>query len=413
MIIQTDVVNPVPGLSKVAVVPFFNHSQDPSADGREFAMAYYAKLQKVPGFQVVPIGVTEVAIHAHRLQFADESDAARLAEILDVDAVVIGAITDFNPYYPPRVGMDVTWYTTRQWDFSPPELLDAGDGQSASQGGSVWSERFRQLRGGSKQDCCASNVDPKSPVIVRGQSMEWSPVSSKPNSRSTHQLFAQKANPGRNDGITAASFSEQPQHSSWQPVTNWNPGVTASQFPDRIRLDDDDQFQAVANRDSDTATANSTLDLAQSPTRTLKPIPLQPKPSWEDATRNQLQTPEPDQFDSDPNMDRPIPRVLAIPPPPSDLNETGRLMDAAEEPRRAIPLMAYTRMFDGAESEFTAALRDFLELRGDLRAGGWEGHLYRTDDFVRFAAHLMIVEMLTLHGGEARSRIVLKMRKHR
>ena len=34
----------------------------------------------------------------------------RLAEVLEVDAVVVGAVTDYTPYYPPRCGLRVEWY---------------------------------------------------------------------------------------------------------------------------------------------------------------------------------------------------------------------------------------------------------------------------------------------------------------
>ena len=34
----------------------------------------------------------------------------RLADVLEVDAVVVGAVTDYSPYYPPRCGMRVEWY---------------------------------------------------------------------------------------------------------------------------------------------------------------------------------------------------------------------------------------------------------------------------------------------------------------
>ena len=56
-------------------------------------------------------------------------------------------------------------------------------------------------------------------------------------------------------------------------------------------------------------------------------------------------------------------------------------------------------------------MRDYVELSGDLRSGGWEAYLQRSEDFIRFTAHLMIVEMLTLHGGEGRRRIVFTNRK--
>jgi hypothetical protein len=90
---------------------------------------------------------------------------------------------------------------------------------------------------------------------------------------------------------------------------------------------------------------------------------------------------------------------------------TPRMWSAAATPVE--PLMAYTRIFDGSDSALVAELRDYAELSAELRGGSWEGYLKRSDDFIRFACHQMIKEMLTLHGGEARRRIVLKFRKIR
>jgi hypothetical protein len=59
---------------------------------------------------VVPIGVVERTIEAHQLNLGNADDARRLAQILEVDAVVIGAITDSYPYYPPRCGLRIEWY---------------------------------------------------------------------------------------------------------------------------------------------------------------------------------------------------------------------------------------------------------------------------------------------------------------
>ncbi len=111
---QPTVFNPFPQLTKVAVVPFFNLSTEPSADGRQFATAYAAELQSVPGFEVVPVGVAEAKMQEYRIVFNGKNgpaEARKLAQLLDVDAVVVGAITDFTPYYPPRVGLDVEWYS--------------------------------------------------------------------------------------------------------------------------------------------------------------------------------------------------------------------------------------------------------------------------------------------------------------
>lgn len=103
--------NPYPQLARVAVAPFFNLSTEPAADGRQFALAYFEQLQSVRGFEVVPVGVVEQAMQAHQLSLASPEDARTLAQILEVDAIVIGAITDYDPYEPPRCGLRVEWYT--------------------------------------------------------------------------------------------------------------------------------------------------------------------------------------------------------------------------------------------------------------------------------------------------------------
>jgi len=108
---QPTVHNPFPQLSKVAIAPFFNLSTEPTLDGRQVAVAYFNELQLVPGFEVVPVGVVERAMTEHRLPLNSPEDARRLAKFLQVDALVIGAITDYTPYYPPRLGLQVEWYT--------------------------------------------------------------------------------------------------------------------------------------------------------------------------------------------------------------------------------------------------------------------------------------------------------------
>jgi len=107
---QPTLHNPFPQLSKIAVAPFFNLSTEPTLDGRRVAMAYFNELQLVPGYEVVPVGVVERAMVDYKIQLRGPEDARRLAQILDVDAVVLGAITDFSPYYPPRMGLQVEWY---------------------------------------------------------------------------------------------------------------------------------------------------------------------------------------------------------------------------------------------------------------------------------------------------------------
>lgn len=104
--------NPFPQLSRVAVAPFHNLSDEPTVDGERFALAYYNELQATPGFEVVPVGVVAEIMRQHGIGLNDltGSEARRLAQALDVDAVVVGAVTEYSPYYPPRCGLRISWY---------------------------------------------------------------------------------------------------------------------------------------------------------------------------------------------------------------------------------------------------------------------------------------------------------------
>jgi hypothetical protein len=107
---QPVVHNPFPQLSKIAVAPFFNLSTEPTVDGRQFAEAYFNELQLIQGFEVVPVGVVERAMTAYQLNLNNPEEVRKLATVLGVDAVAIGAVTDFTSYYPPRCAMQVEWY---------------------------------------------------------------------------------------------------------------------------------------------------------------------------------------------------------------------------------------------------------------------------------------------------------------
>jgi len=107
---QPTVHNPFPQLSVVAIAPFTNLSTEPTVDGRQFALAYFNELQTIPGYEVIPVGVVEKTIELYKLTMDNAQDVRKLAAILGADAVVIGAVTDYTPFYPPRIAMKVDWY---------------------------------------------------------------------------------------------------------------------------------------------------------------------------------------------------------------------------------------------------------------------------------------------------------------
>lgn len=105
-----DIHNPFPQLHRVAVLPFFNQSNEPTVDGEQIAIEYYAALQKVPGFEVMPVPVAVQAVRELGVSPRSAEDMQWIARQLGVDVVIAGSVTDYSPYYPPRLGLAVNWY---------------------------------------------------------------------------------------------------------------------------------------------------------------------------------------------------------------------------------------------------------------------------------------------------------------
>ncbi len=105
--------NPFPQLKQVAVLPFYNQSDEPTVNGEAVALAYYAELQSIPGFEVLPVGVARNLWLEYSRTYGEPKSGQQfqqLAQFMGVEAVVVGSVTDFDAYYPPRVAMTVHWY---------------------------------------------------------------------------------------------------------------------------------------------------------------------------------------------------------------------------------------------------------------------------------------------------------------
>jgi len=332
VITDVGVTNPVDSITTVAVVPFFNLSQERTVDGRRFAMAYFSELQKIPGFQVLPVGVTEQALESNQLELSQPSDVLKLAEILNVDAVAVGSVTEYEPYYPPKIGMQVTWYSPNPKLFQPGIPVDPYAREQ-------WQNQYPKI----KKDRSISIGRKKKPSrAIRAQSADDTAVVLIPDKEtSVNADSAAKADP-------AAEVLE----------------------PAEKTVGSIEEYLAK--------------ELAKAEPVSRKKIPYPPE-----------------------TLPPQVVETVPMAPLPQIVNPHQPVHDPL------VPVMSYTRIFDGADAKLTANLRDYLDLRNDQRAGGWESYLHRSDDFIQFSAHRMIVEMLMLHGGDAKRRIVLKWRKYR
>lgn len=102
--------NPFPQLTRIAILPFFNQSDEPTLDGRMVATAYFNEIQTVPGFEVLPLGVIENALAAFGSEPRSAGEFQEFARFVGADAVLVGAVTDYDAYYPPRMTLRVNWY---------------------------------------------------------------------------------------------------------------------------------------------------------------------------------------------------------------------------------------------------------------------------------------------------------------
>lgn len=102
--------NPFPQLSKIAVLPFSNQSEEATLSGERVSLAYINELQSIRGFEVLPLGVVKSQLAGFQRPLSNGADFQDFARYLGVDAVLVGSITDYEAYYPPRMSLAVRWY---------------------------------------------------------------------------------------------------------------------------------------------------------------------------------------------------------------------------------------------------------------------------------------------------------------
>jgi hypothetical protein len=107
---KPQLINPFPQIQTVAVLPFANQSEEPTLSGERVALAYINEIQAIRGFEVLPLGAVQAKLREFDRPLASGEDFQAFAQFLGVDVVLIGAVTDYEAYYPPRMSMKVNWY---------------------------------------------------------------------------------------------------------------------------------------------------------------------------------------------------------------------------------------------------------------------------------------------------------------
>lgn len=326
--------NPFPQLSKIAIAPFFNLSTEPSVDGRQFAEAYGNELQGIPGFEVVPVGVVERAMHAHQNNLASPEQARLLAQQLGVDAIVIGAVTDFTPYYPPRCGLQIEWYSANPF-FHP---IPPGYG----------------LPWGTPEE-----KEIPEPLVLEAE-MALARAQLKTQ---TPQFAIEASPPPRGPEAPLPLHPDDPEEVL--PIPSDGSGAKAVAYHQGMQCDPRQAAGATG-----AAGANAPPVLFD------HPVPA----GWPDERG-------------------------FFPPPPTA--QPGPYIISNE------PVLRHTRIYDGADGEFTNSLSNYYFFRSDDRGSNWRGYLTRMPDFIRFCCYRHITEMISARGGVDEARVVWAWYKNR
>ena len=101
-------VSPYPTQRVWAVAPMRNESGSLQADGLKMADHIIRHLDNTTGLQVIPLNRTLQAMETLKIQEVTRPEHVKhLLRVLGVDALVVGSITAYDPYDPPKIGLAV------------------------------------------------------------------------------------------------------------------------------------------------------------------------------------------------------------------------------------------------------------------------------------------------------------------
>jgi hypothetical protein len=381
--------NPFPQLSKVAVMPFRNQSQEPTLSGARVSMAYYNELQSISGFEVIPFGVVENQLAYFEMQILKRplmapGDFQQFAKYLGVDAVLQGAITDYDPYYPPRMTMKVNWYAANPGFHPIPVGYGLPWGTKAEKKIPEWirleSERalaVEQLKtqtpveGEEPENNEPSEDEGENSLPTAENSRRATPTDSKESriaaARIALPIYSESQS--QESKVVLASATDEP--------AKMPEAVVGLPEPRTVPAPPAPQFKASGSVDGNAAAPETLSDTAV--------LDGEQYIEYSDSGELPANWPDPQGF---------IPR-----------------RPAAQTPQMKVqyePIISHMRTYNGNDEDFTHALGEYFYFRDDARTGGWQSYLQRSEDFIRFCCHQHIVETLASRGGQLESRMILR-----
>ena len=120
--------NSLTGVHTIVVAPVMNLSTTAAVDTIEVTNALASELGQVEGINVVPLGrvyqyLSQVSTTGVAGTVGNAEEARGLAQVFKAQATIVAAVTEYDPYDPPRMGLAVQMYTTGA---VPPATGSAG-----------------------------------------------------------------------------------------------------------------------------------------------------------------------------------------------------------------------------------------------------------------------------------------------
>jgi len=109
------IANPWLGSMRVAVAPALNFSGSGDFDPNTVADLMASELAQVEGFEVLPVSrVLAVLAQQGRSRVESPAHALEIIDRLGADGLLVFAVTEYDPYEPPVVGIAAQLYDPRR-----------------------------------------------------------------------------------------------------------------------------------------------------------------------------------------------------------------------------------------------------------------------------------------------------------
>ena len=452
--------NPFVGeMRSIAVVPFYNLTDNPRVDGREFAHYFALELQKVPGFKVIANKIVEETMLEQKLdlhKFESIEDIRYLAQLLKVDAVVIGKIHGFSMNYPPYAKFETDWYAinpylhpipigyglpwgTEYERFIPDKIVLLSEMELAEAQIKTQTPKFDPIKpkqnNDDELDTFHELVPPKQaqreetirlmaatiPNNMRVESTDEDNLNTLALRRTELAMGRHLASTGvpyvpdaipvtdkEKKEILFRESREHPlKHGPWPSESareNQLPWSAQNPYPDyqKNRLNPGGyvgNYPGVPHPQGQTTEQLTEYGWVAQPIAPVQPMyPLMPGMPVEGECG--IVMGEPDRFPHLPT-DWPDPRGF-VPEGPKPERPVGKEKNDG-------PIISWINVYNGNDSEFMQALQDYDFLfRDDKRIGSRQAVLMNRNEFISFCCRLHIWEIFAARGGAGPAEKVIR-----